>query len=188
MNLPRIVLLLVLLGFAMWSWREPPATPLPAADIVDMVEQQSDYYLESFEIRTLDPAGNEVNRIGGASLTHYPHDDTADIIRPRIVISRAESAPWQIVAEQGWLSPGQESLRLDGTVVALRQTHDGKTGMRIESDVMTFDIETQSMHTTLDARIDAADWRARSRGLTIDAHSGNIEMHSEVEINHAPVH
>jgi len=98
-----------------------------------------DYFLEEFNTIEMNKEGNPLKRIRAEKMTHYPDDDSTEIIKPNMVIYSQIRPPWKIKADTGWLSGDGRLLYLKGDVsidrdaaVNFKPVHIVTSNLRIE--------------------------------------------------------
>ena len=133
----------------------------------------------------MSPDGDLKHRLSGATLIHYPHDDTAEIDSLRLLLKRANKADWQISSDRAWLSSGAMRVDLLGEVVMIREREPTAPGMRIDSHDMH--LETQSHMLTTDAAVAIASdrWQAYGDGLRGNTESGDFTLLANVVFTYA---
>ena len=77
---------------------------------------QPDYYMENFTTLNMDRDGTLKNRLRAEQMTHYPDDNTTELIRPMMEIPRDDSPPVNIVADKGWVTADNTVILLSGNV------------------------------------------------------------------------
>ncbi len=151
-----------------------------------MAALKSDYYLEAFTIHTLTDTGQLKHRLSGATLTHYPHDDTAYIDALQLLLKRPAQADWLVSSERGWLSSGATQVNLLGKVVMIRDTAPDAPGMRIDSRDMRLDTPMNTIATDEGVVIVSDRWKAQGTGLRGNTESGDFTLLANVIFTYAP--
>lgn len=130
----------VLLLAVMSLWlRGQARDPAPTVLEVVAVPHIPDFTIEEFEAVAMDMNGVPRQRIVAPNLLHYADDQTAIIEQPHLIVYNAQTPPWQIDSEKGWLSADGNTLLLKGEVVALRERD--KLNERIQIDTRDVDVD-----------------------------------------------
>ena len=186
MKWPQGVLIALLLVVAALSLQEWPTPDAPPKESIEMVERRSDYYLETFDIDTLNNQGTLKHTLSGNSLTHYPHDDTAEIDALKLLVKRDNKSDWHVSSNTGWLASGATHVDLQGKVAMIREDGADDPGMTINSDTMRFDMEANTIATDSPVVIASEQWVANADGLRGNADTGDLTLLANVVFTYAP--
>lgn len=182
----KILLITLLFAIALLSWQDWPAPQQIADKTVEMATRKSDYYLEAFTIDTLTDTGKLKHRLSGTALTHYPHDDTAEIDALQLQLKRPAKTDWSISSERSWLSSGATQIDLLGKVVMIRGSVPEAPGMRIDSSNMHIDISMNKIITDQAVVIASERWQAQGVGLRGNTEFGDFALLANVVFTYAP--
>ncbi|OOZ36788.1 LPS export ABC transporter periplasmic protein LptC [Solemya velesiana gill symbiont] len=75
-----------------------------------------DYYLEGMTTIQMDEDGIPEQELWAERMTHYPDDDSTELIEPRLKLYDEEKPPWRLSAKSGWISGDGELVLLNGKV------------------------------------------------------------------------
>ena len=75
-----------------------------------------DYYMEDFTTLTMNQDGKPKNKLSADYLAHYPHNDSTELVKPRMEIFREDELPLYINAEKGRLTGDDDTILLYGIV------------------------------------------------------------------------
>jgi len=182
-NIALFALLVVAVISLIW---ERPAPPPRQDAEPSMAERRSDYYLEDFRITEYGADGRPAQVLAGRTLTHYPADDTADLEAPELSLSRPGAPRWTARAEQGWLSPGGERIRLQGKVVMMRHAAPDSPPLRIETERLELHTGDETLHSDAAVAIIGANWRVDAVGLESDLKTRRLTLMHEVRGHYEP--
>ena len=122
-RLALALLLLVVTGLVWWF-----AEPTPSPELGDAAApHMPDYVIERFAATSMGLDGMPKRALEAKSMTHYPDDDSTELMAPRVTVYDKERPPWKIDAEEGWVSGDGELILLRGEVNVNRE---GATGVR----------------------------------------------------------
>ena len=114
----RAILTLILIAgalFSGWSvWKQNHADRSASGR-----PGRSDYVLEEFELVSLDKQGRESFTLRAPRLSRHPDQKNIDIATPLFLIPPSENSggdAWEVRAQNGWVSPDGDELRLRGNV------------------------------------------------------------------------
>ena len=112
----RLLILALLISAAAGSawllnWLSADPGRGPATDA-----RAPDYYMEDFSTLTMNQDGKPKNRLSADYLAHYPHNDSTELVRPRMEIFREDELPLYIDAEKGRLAGDDDTILLYGIV------------------------------------------------------------------------
>lgn len=149
-----------------------------------VVRHEPDYYLERFTELALGADGTPARRLQAARMVHYPDDDSSELAHPRLELYNAESEPWQVVAERGWVGESGEIVLLYGAVEIWRNDpHGGR-----EIEVLTRDLrvlpEEQYAESDSPTTIRNRTTSTRGVGMRADLAAGRLELLSTVRSRH----
>lgn len=112
----RLLILALLIGAAVFSawllnWLSADTGAAVRTDA-----QGPDYYMEDFTTLTMDRDGKPRNKLWAEYMAHYPHDDSTELVKPRMAIYRENEPPLYIDAEKGRVEGDDDIILLYGIV------------------------------------------------------------------------
>lgn len=75
-----------------------------------------DYYVDDFTVTTMGPDGKPKQKLTAERMLHYPDDDSTELTRPHLVLYEADTPPWRVRSETGWVSGDGKLVLLNGEV------------------------------------------------------------------------
>jgi len=200
-KLSTAILLLLLLIVAVVSWQwvdERNVDPAVQNAPIEMAENQSDYYLEEFEILNVSNEDSSANaarnvKITGKSLSHHYIEGYSLIEKPQVVLLTADKEYWQANAARGTVSADFDVLRLRGDVQLTHHEAGDTPGQQLDkSSAITVDTESLSIDTTQRV-IETKDqvvahgtgWQYTANSMRADIDSGTLSFTSGVEAQYA---
>lgn len=97
---------------------------------------EPDSYMKEFTRTAMDENGNIKNRLRATLMTHFPDDDSSELVSPRLEIYNGDAKPWNVTADRAWASAHHDVILLYGPVNAWRPDDVG--GREVE--VITSDV------------------------------------------------
>lgn len=180
------LLIVSLLIVATLSWQDWFTPQRPVEQVIEMLERKSDYYLEAFTIDTLTAAGALKHRLSGKTLTHFPHDDSAEIEDLRLLLVQPGKPSWTITSQYGWITSGAVRAELRGEVVMIRADAPGAPGIRIDSRDMRLDTQSHQFDTDAPVLIVSDLWQARGTGMRSNTDTGDFTLLANVKYTYEP--
>lgn len=118
-----------------------------------------DYYLSGLDVTRMTPTGIPAHRLRADKLRHFTDDDTTELQDPHLTVYQGDAPPWEVDAEQAWVSADGSLMLLTGEVLIEREAGDDNRPMRI----MTRDLRVQPQQdyaeTDEKVRVDSdSDW------------------------------
>ncbi len=107
---------LVLLVLAALTWWMPNALVAPTALFDQQTRHDPDYTIEIFTATAMDERGEKKYILSAKKLTHYPDDQTAHLLEPRLIQYQPGAAPVYTTADNGRTSRDQKYLLMTGNV------------------------------------------------------------------------
>jgi lipopolysaccharide export system protein LptC len=180
------LVLAALAGLSVWLLER--VEPVPEA--ARAPRTSPDYYLENFVASAMDEDGRLRERLRADMMYHYPHDESAELIRPRLEVYRNEEAPpWLIDAEHGWLYEGGELILLHGDVHMEREASP-QTGPAMRLITREVRVRPAARYAETDEPVTMLRGDAtRIEAVGMRAHLGDgwVELLSTVRGRHDPI-
>lgn len=145
---------------------------------------EPDYYGDGLISRRFDAQGVAIQTLKAASSAHYPDTRHTEFQQPFIVALDQQSTHWQIRAQSGRLSDGEQRLTLQQDVEI--RTLDSQEAVRISTDELHYDIEQQIASTERPVRIDNQRIQITAIGMTLDLKRQRMRFHREVNTQYDP--
>jgi len=115
------------LAVASWllqaTWRRP--------EVESHRAHTPDYYVKGLEIAAMDEEGKPRHRLKARTMRHFDDTDTTELEAPDLTVYDPERPPWEVTAENGWVSPDGEEVLLQGEVVITRPEGPQTRALRI---------------------------------------------------------
>ena len=155
----RTLLVLVAIAVAIVSWQlvqQPPSsTPLMRKS----GPREIDYYISGLDVTRMTIAGKPANRLRAENLRHYTDDETTELEKPRLTVYQDDSPPWEVDAEQAWVSADGSLVLLSGEVRIEREGDANNRPMRILTRDLRVQPEQDYAETDEKVRVDSeSDW------------------------------
>ena len=93
-----------------------------------------DYYLENFTTTVMREDGTPRNTLRAIYMAHYPDNDTSELLQPVMQLFRAESPPYTISADKGWITSDNEVILLKGSVQMIENEEPGNHALQVNTN------------------------------------------------------
>ena len=137
---------------------------------------EPDYYLENMTRTRTGSNGSVRNILRAPIVEHFPGDDSMKLDRPHLEIYGDEDKPWQVVADRGWMSSGNEVVLLHGDVEIWREGDDGRRSYEVLTEELRVLPEEQYAETQQPAVIVAPGGITHSIGMRANFGHGRLEL------------
>jgi lipopolysaccharide export system protein LptC len=84
----------------------------------------------------MDMTGQIKHRLQAKMMVHYPDDGSTELVQPLLEVYNADTQPWHVKSERGWVSARHDLVLLQGEVQIWRETAAGQR----EIEVLTSDV------------------------------------------------
>lgn len=145
---------------------------------------EPDYYIEDMVRNTLDASGALQSVLYAELVTHYPDDDSTELLRPRIEIYNNNADPWYVVAESGWVSSGNEIVLLHGEVEIWREDDNGVREIEVITSELRVLPKEQYAETDNPATITSATTVTNTIGMRANFAHDRLELLNNVRTRH----
>ncbi len=174
--------LFVALGaLTFWVWQQLDED---GGDMLPASVHEPDYYIEDMVRNTLDETGTLKNVLYADLVTHYPDDDSTELSRPHMEIYNANSQPWYVVAETGWISSGSEVVLLHGEVEIWRQDEAGRREFEVLTSELRVLPQEQYAETDDPATITSKTTVTKTIGMRANLAHDRLELLQQVRSRH----
>lgn len=175
--LPLLLAGLVLALASALLTREPDRAP-PR----DAAARGPDYFLTGVVATETGLDGRPSQRLEASEYTHFPHDDSALVERPRLWVYE-EPAPWLAQATRGRIEEGGERVLLDGGVRLTREL-DGLE--EITTETLQVFPEQRFAQTADPIAYRGENRRIDAVGMELSLADRHLVLKSEVRGTYAP--
>ena len=122
-----------LAGMSYWLDR---ATTVGELGAKAKARHSPDYIVEKFNVQRYDATGSLLQSLKAQKMTHYPDDETTDVVAPELIYHRAE-APTTVTAKTAQLTKDGKEVRLRGAVKVSRPRTSTRPATLIQTEALT---------------------------------------------------
>lgn len=139
----RVVILAILGLLGVLSLWLPTALIVPVVKFDGAARHDPDYYVRNFTLRAMDARGQPRYLLSGASLNHYPDDDSTHLEQPRLTQYQPDQVVLYTTADRGRLSADGKELLMRGNVKVIRSgaAESGDGGGEVRTQEMSVLLE-----------------------------------------------
>jgi lipopolysaccharide export system protein LptC len=124
-----------------------------------------DYRIKGFDVIRMTAEGDPAHRLVGTSLKHFTDDDTTELEAPRMTVFQADQPPWEIDAEQAWLSADGSVVLLTGRVLIERAGAGDAPATRIITSDLRIQPRQDYAETDEPVRVESGNDRLDAVGM-----------------------
>jgi len=169
-----------LIAVAALSWWLQRSAEPASQQVFEQMQHEPDYYMDEFELTSLNLAGKPAHKLYADNMKHYANDDSATLARPHLMVFRNEDEFWDIRAESGQMLNGGETVLLQGEVIILRITSTGAEALQIYTADLTVRPHAKYMETAAVVSIKDGRGRTTAIGMKADLSQRRVALLSEV--------
>lgn len=160
-----VLLLAALAGLAFWlneAVQQGPRT-------VEIARHDPDYIVDNIVAHRMDVNGEIKHTLYADRMTHYPDDDTTELISPRFISNAASDAPMTITSKTARISSGGEHVYFNTDVRATRAAYGKRSEMVLETSFLQVTPDENIARTDRPVTITDAHTVAQAIGLELNS-------------------
>jgi lipopolysaccharide export system protein LptC len=175
-----LVIALALLSF--WlehAVREQAAAPAP-------VRHDPDYIANDFSIQKFNKKGIAESTLAAAKMTHFPDDDSTELLAPYVVQSKPNEPRITVTADRGMLSQDGSDVFLYGHVLLVRSATPTRPEARMRTSFLHIARGGSLLVTDREVVITENDRSLSGRGMEYNNLTGELLLHQNVHGEFVP--
>jgi len=176
-NLFPLVLMLALAAGSFWLER---AVQAPQLDHSGRMRHDPDFVAEDFNITQMNAAGKPEYVLSATRMTHYPDNDSTDIVAPRLVQRQDKASPISIRSDRGQLFSRGREAKLYGNVLLVRAAGKGQSEMRVQTEYLDVFPDRDFARTDKRVLITQGDSRLSGVGMEFNNKTQQLALLSQV--------
>ena len=170
-----VVLLAILAGLTFWV----NEAVQPVNKGTQSARHDPDFIIDNIVAHRMDVNGNIKHTLYADRMTHYPDDDTTDLLSPRLVNNASRGAPMTITSKTGKVSSGGEHVYFETDVRATRAAYGKQSELVLETSFLHVTPDENVARTDRPVTITDAHTVARAIGLELNSDTRIIKFLSE---------
>jgi len=143
------------------------------AKVSEPERHDPDFIIEKIVAHRMDASGDVKHTLHAERMTHYPDDDTTDLVSPRFISNASGNAPMTITSRTAKVSSGGEYIDFFTDVRAVRAAYANRSELVLE---------TSFLHVTPDEHTATTDRPVTITDAHTVAHAIGLELNSETRI------
>lgn len=182
-----LIFALLVIAVLSWQWLDEDNT-VPATTSehpLEMVANQTDYYLQGFKITNVNTSKGQVYELSGKTLSHFLETGNSLIVDPLVRFYRTDNDYWIGSANEGDLSPDFSVLRLSGAIDLAHHRENANPQMSVIADSITIDTANRQITSDQPVQITSANWSVKANQMQADIDTGLLNFNSMVEADYA---
>ncbi len=138
----------------------------------------SDYSMTNFTLTVMDDSGTPSRVITGKKMSHYPDNDSTEIISPVAHVIDQEKDNWVLSANKGKTQGKGEEITLTGNVIITRPDNNE---IELRTEKLILDTLHNTAYTDLAVNMKSPYGDTDSVGLHASLKDKMINLHSRVK-------
>jgi lipopolysaccharide export system protein LptC len=171
-----LVLMLALALLTFWLERTVRVEPVAPAQR----RHDPDYAAERFTITDFNRAGAVESTLAAAKMTHYPDDDSTELLAPRAVQSKPAQPRLALSADRGTLSQDGEELFLYDNVLVVRAAGAEHPESRMQTSFLHVVRARSLVRSDREVQILEQGRSMVGRGMEYNNESRQLSLHAQV--------
>lgn len=144
----------------------------------------ADYFMEDFEITTMNAKGQPSSLLVSEKMLHYPDDDSTELSKPLMTMYRDNGMPWKISADRGWVSANNELILLSGNVLIKRTSGPGNRPVELFTDRLRIHPKTDFAETDQPITMLSNKRRTTAIGMRAYIRLGQLQLLNDVRVTY----
>tara|TARA_R110002050_G_scaffold9504_1_gene33028 strand:- start:172013 stop:172588 length:576 start_codon:yes stop_codon:yes gene_type:complete len=143
-----------------------------------VISRTSDYAMSNFTMTVMDKFGQPSRIITGETMSHYPANDSTEIIAPIAQILEQGKDTWVLSANTAYTEGKGEDILLTGNVIITQKNNDA---IELRTEKLNLDTLRDNAYTDLAVSMKAPHGTTNSVGLHASLQEKTINLHSRVK-------
>lgn len=143
-----------------------------------------DYWVENFTATRMGTDGVPRHVLTAAKMTHYPDNDSTDLVRPRLTDVPLNMPPIHSQAQAGKVSSNGEQVWLTGEVKVIREAGNGQSELTVTTDYLHVIPDKSFVQTDRKIVMHNASTDVSAVGMELDGKAHVIKFLSRVKGQH----
>jgi len=172
-----LVALAVLAGLTLWLERvfQPPQVPRDS-----VTRNDPDYIVTGLSAVKMDAGGQVRHVLTAQKMTHFPRDDSTELLAPKFVSHEDRGVPVTITALRAWVSADGEQIQFRDTVRVVRAAHGNRGELVMETEYLEVDPDRHIARTDQAVRIRDTHTVVDAIGLELNSDTRVLTLLSRV--------
>jgi len=147
------------------------------ANQLNTINRSTDYSMSNFTMTIMDKSGHPSRIIIGQEMSHYPEDDSTEIIFPIAQFIDSEKETWIVSSEKGETQGKGEDILLTGNVIITRENNKD---IELHTEALHLDTVRNTAYTDLAVTLKSPYGETNAIGLHAALEDKMLNLHSRV--------
>jgi len=139
-----------------------------------------DYLVVNFSTTSFDREGAPESVLAATKMTHYPDDDTTELLAPRVVRTRPDQPRLTVSADRGALSRDGDEIFLYDNVVLVREADTSRPEARMTTSFLHVVRDRSLIRTDREVRFVEGRRQLSGRGMEYNNETQQLVLHANV--------
>lgn len=175
---------LLLLLFAVGTWWLVRQLDTAVIGKRPDLAESPDYYIEDFQMTTMDEQGRPARRLEAGYMEHYPNTDIKLLQRAYLVMYESASPAWHVRASRARVSADNQVIDLMGGVQIWREDVTGSRELEVEAEDLTVYTERRYGETLKPVVIRTPHSESRGTGMQVYLNESRLILTSQVRTHY----
>ena len=191
-----LIFALLVIAVISWQWIDDRDVETQVQNnAIEMVETQSDYYLEDFEIVNIANSHNSSTdgnttagrylKITGQSLSHHFIEGYSLINNPTVHLRSTDGSQWQASASNGTISANFDVLDLQNNVVVTHSETTDRQAVTVNTNSISIDNGKRTISSSETVKVTGRGWQYNANTMQAEIDQGTLSFTSGVEAQFA---
>ena len=145
--------------------------------IQPQVHRTSDYAMTDFTLTVMGQTGEPSRVIIGREMSHYPEDDSTEVIQPVAQFIEPGKETWVVMSDKAQTKGKGENILLTGNVII---TQKDNADIELRTEKLNLDTKHNTAYTDLAVSMKSPHGETHSVGLHAALEDETINLHSRV--------
>lgn len=141
---------------------------------------EADFFVDGLTAVKLDASGQPTFRIAAIRMRHFPDDGSLEYDEPRMLSLAADRPPMTVQARHARSDANGVETFLSGEVIVVREAAASEPELRIRSDALVLDSDTQIAKTDRPVVVTRGGSRLTGVGMEFNNAARRLTVESEV--------
>jgi len=147
---------------------------------------EPDYIVENFSAATLDLTGQPHYTLAAVKMTHYPDDQTTQLVRPHFMMFAPNTPPYHVYAQRGFISEDGKDAYLYDQVRLIREARGTASELTLDTSFLHLIPDADIARTDKPVVINDAHTHITAVGLKLDKRKHLLKLLSHVKVRYEP--
>ncbi|WP_126453397.1 LPS export ABC transporter periplasmic protein LptC [Sulfuriflexus mobilis] len=187
MNLRLLALIVVLLSLAsasIWLQEEGKQGDEDPAQKQAKQRHVPDYYMDNFEMTTMDDLGRPSSLLISDKMLHYPDDDSTELNMPTMTLYRETGKPWIVRSDRGWVAADNKLVLLSGNVVIDRHSGPDNRPVKLLTERLRIHPKTDFAETDQPVTMLSEKRKTTAIGMRAYVREGQLQLLDDVRVHY----